>query len=232
MNRPADKILETPDIVDPYQEGFSALGKLGYATQTFLSGLSRYTTDFFVPYLISTHYFQQAESDNLFKTSPLDNLESYLNLLDYNNELMGRGVSSALDAVNDYARQEMGAFLQAMYQSAFALNPHELNAFATRQAELMERVVHVYPQMIQDIEPEYGFHFERGVHERVAETDRFYLYRITPSDTTVTVRRMRNRSVSCRLMYWAPTFWDFCPVKTKAMHIVSPIRGFPPISGF
>ena len=125
---------------------------------------------------------------NFSKHLLLDNLESYLNLLDCNNELMGRGVSSALDAVNDYARQEMGAFLQAMYQSAFALNPHELNAFATRQAELMERVVHVYPQMIRDIEPEYGFHFERGVHERVAETNRFYLYRITPSDTTVTVR--------------------------------------------
>jgi hypothetical protein len=49
---------------------------------------------------------------------------------------MSRGVASALDAVNDYARQEMGPFLQAMYQSAFALNPHALNAFATRQAEL------------------------------------------------------------------------------------------------
>jgi len=188
MNRPTDKILETPDIVDPYQEGFSALVKLGDATQTFLSGLARYTTDFFVPYLISTHYFRQSESDKLFKTSPLDNLESHLKLHDFNNELMSRGVSSALDAINDYAWPEMSAFLQAMYQSAFALNYHDLNAFATRQAELMERVVHIYPQMIQDIEPEYGFHFERGVHERVAETDRFYLYQIMPSDTRLTVR--------------------------------------------
>ncbi len=191
MNRLADDIVETPDIVDSCQEGVLALGKLGYATQTFLSGLARYTTDFFVPYLISTHYFQQVESGNLFKTSPLDSLESYLNLLDYNNELMGRGVSSALDAINEYAWPEIGAFLQAMYQGVFALNPHELNAFATRQAELMERVVHVYPQVIQNIEPEYGFHFERGVHERVAETDRFYLYRITPTDTAAAGRNMK-----------------------------------------
>jgi hypothetical protein len=56
-------------------------------------------TDFFVPYLISTHYFDQTESDNLFKTFPLDRLESCLNLLDYNNELMSRGFSGALDAV-------------------------------------------------------------------------------------------------------------------------------------
>jgi hypothetical protein len=188
MNRPADRISETPGLDFPLNEGFSALNKLGVATQTFLSGLARYTTDFFVPYLISTHYFQQAESGKLFNTSPLDNLESYLNLIDFNNELMGRSVSNALDAVNDYARQEMGNFIQAMYQSAFALNNHDLNAFATRQAELMDRVVHVYPQVIQDIESEYGFHFERGVHERVAETDRFNLYQITPSDTTVKIR--------------------------------------------
>jgi hypothetical protein len=188
MNSPENSISETPDIDYPFKEGFSALNKLGYATQTFLSGLSRYTTDFFVPYLISTNYFQQAESDKLFKTSPMDNLESYLKLLGFNDELMGRGVSSALDAVSGYARLEMGNFIQAMYKSAFALNHHDLNAFASRQAELMDRVVHIYPQMIQDIEPEYGFHFERGVHERVAENDRFNLYQIAPSDTTVTVR--------------------------------------------
>jgi hypothetical protein len=191
VNGPTYNHTETSKIVDPCQEGFSAIGKLGYATQTFLSGLARYTTDFFVPYLISTYYFEQTESENLFKTSLPDHLESYLNLIDCNNELMGRGVSSALDAVNDYSRQEMGAFLQAMYQSAFALNPHALNAFATRQAELMEQTVHVYPRMIRDIEPEYGFHFERGVHERIAETSRFYLYRITPSDTTAACRNAK-----------------------------------------
>ena len=188
MNSPGDRNLETPDIGDSFKEGFSALNKLGYATQTFLSGLARYTTDFFVPYLISTHYFKQAESDKLFNTTPLDNLESYLKLLDVNDDLTGRSVSSALDAVGDYARQEMGNFIQAMYQSAFALNNHDLNVFATRQAELMDRVVHVYPQMIREIEPEYGFHFERGIHPRVAETDRFNLYQIMPSDPTITVQ--------------------------------------------
>ena len=191
MNRLADDIVETPDIFDSCQEGFSTLFKLGVATQTFLSGLARYTTDFFVPFLISTQYFQEVESGNLFKTSPLDSLESYLNLLEYNNELMGRGVTSALDAINACAWPEIAAFLHAMYQGMFAMNPLELNAFATRQAELMERVVHIYPQVIRNIEPEYGFHFERGVHERVAETDRFYLYRITPTDTAAGGRNMK-----------------------------------------
>lgn len=188
MNRPADRNMETSDPTNPIQEQLLALNKLGIATQTFLTGLARYTTDFFVPYLISTNYFKQAESAKLFNSTPMDNLESYLNLLNFNSELMGRGISSALDAVSGYAMQEMGNFVHAMYQNAFALNPHDLNVFATRQAELMERVVHIYPQVIQDIEPEYGFHFERGTHPLAAETDRFNLYQIMPSDPNVSVR--------------------------------------------
>jgi len=178
----------------PYNDGISALYNLGAATQTFLTGLSRYTADFFVPYLISTHYFQQAESKKAFSASPLENLESYLNLLSFNAELMGRGISSALDALGNYSGKEMGEFVQAMYKSVFSMNPGDLNAFAVRQAELMERAVYVYPKVIQDIEPEYGFHFERGVHELAAETDRFYLYRISPSDPAAASGWMPSRS--------------------------------------
>jgi hypothetical protein len=42
-------------------------------------------------------------------------------------------------------------------------------------------VTHSYPQAIQDIEPDYGFHFERE-NIKVAETDRFILYQIMPID--------------------------------------------------
>ncbi len=188
MNSPEDTRVQLPDMSDIMMEGGAALHQLGGACQTFFSGLARYTADFFIPYLISTQYFQQAESDKVFNTSPLDNMESYLELLNFNTQLMGRAVSSALDAVGGYARQETENFIHALYQSVFALNPHDLNVFATRQADLMARVVHVYPKMIQDIEPEYGFHFERGVHELAAETDRFRLYQIMPSDPTVTIR--------------------------------------------
>jgi hypothetical protein len=51
----------------------------------------------------------------------------------------------------------------------------------------MDLIAHEYPQAIRDIESQYGFHFERGQHIKVAETDRFLLYRIAPSDPAVKV---------------------------------------------
>ena len=52
----------------------------------------------------------------------------------------------------------------------------------------MNMVVHGYPRSIDDIAPEFGFHFERGEHLLFDETDRFLLYRISPSLPRVKVR--------------------------------------------
>ena len=58
--------------------------------------------------------------------------------------------------------------------------PEDLEAFLARQTKMMDVMANRYPQAIQDIEPEYGFHFERDDNKKVAETDRFILYQILP----------------------------------------------------
>lgn len=188
MPQPADPTLAAPEMESIFGKNFTALYKLTSATQTYVSGLMRYAADFFVPYLLAVQYFQKVESDRLLTTSPLDSLESYLKLLEFNFNIFDRGFSSGLDAINAYGHKEMGNLVTALFQSFWNLDSRQLDEFATRQAQLMERVVHAYPQAIKAIEPEYGFHFERGQHELVAQSDRFYLYRIAPSDKGVAVR--------------------------------------------
>jgi hypothetical protein len=53
---------------------------------------------------------------------------------------------------------------------------------------MTELVTKTYPQIIDDIEPEYGFHFEQGKNIKFAETDRFIVYQILPVDNKVKVR--------------------------------------------
>jgi hypothetical protein len=65
-----------------------------------------------VPYLISTHCFDQAETNALFKTTPLDHLESCLKLLILKNKLMGRGIFSAPDAELSPGRKGTPSFRQ------------------------------------------------------------------------------------------------------------------------
>ena len=167
----------------------SATYKLISASQNYLTGLSRYAGDFMLPYLISTSYFKKVENKKLLNTSPLESFSAYLKLLDFNLNVFNRGFFSGLKAINGFGQLEMNSFISALYNSFLNMEGEDLSAFADRQAHLMESVVNAYPKAIQAIEPEYGFHFERGEHKLSAETDRFYLYRISPTDTKVKIKK-------------------------------------------
>ena len=167
----------------------SAVNQLISITQNYLAGLSKYAGDFMIPYLISTSYFKSAENEKLPSTSALDSLVAYLKLLDFNLNIFNRGFFAGLNSINGYAQFEMGSFMAAFYNTFLNLEGEDLYTFVERQARLMDLLVNVYPQAIQAIEPEYGFHFERGDHKLAAETDRFYLYQVAPTDKKVEIKK-------------------------------------------
>jgi pimeloyl-ACP methyl ester carboxylesterase len=151
------------------------------ASQTYLKGMLKYTDSFYTPYLLATQYFQQAEALRLSENPSADSMDAYLGLLENNIELMARSLSGSARMMEGYAQNEADGLAEALQQSFLELNPTKLAQFTARQAELLDLVVNVYPRAIDAIEPEYGFHFERGEHALVDETDRFFLYRVAPS---------------------------------------------------
>jgi hypothetical protein len=161
-------------LTQTMDKNVSAVYQLINATQNYLVGLSRYAVDFMIPYLISTNYFKNAENEKLPNASPLESFLSYLQLLDFNLDIFNRGFFAGLKSINGYARFELGSLTAAIYNTLLNMEGEDLAAFVARQAFLMDLVANAYPQAIQDIEPEYGFHFERGEHKLVAETDRFF----------------------------------------------------------
>jgi len=167
----------------------SAMYQLINASQNYLTGLSRYAGDFMIPYLISTSYFKNTENEKLTNTSSLESLLAYLKLLDFNLDVFNRGFFAGLKSINGYGQFEMGSFIAAIYNPFLHMQGEDLSTFAERQAHLMDLVANAYPQAIQAIDPEYGFHFERGEHKLAAETDRFYLYQISPTDQKVTIKK-------------------------------------------
>lgn len=172
-----------------FNPAFSPIYQLFSASQAYLAGLSKYSSDFMIPYLISTGYFKEVEDKKLAATSPLDSLLDYMKLLDFNMDLFNRGMFASLKSINGYNQFEMSSFIAALYNTFLNLNGENLGTFAQRQARLMELVTSAYPEAIEAIEPEYGFHFERGNHKLMAETDRFFLYRISPTDKKVETQK-------------------------------------------
>ena len=205
----------------------SAIYQLINATQNYIAGLSRYAGDFMIPYLISTSYFKKAENEKLSNTSPLDSLAAYLRLLDFNLNIFNRGFFAGLGSINGYAQFEMGSFIAAVYNTFLNMEGEDLYAFVERQARLMDLVVNTYPQAIQAIEPEYGFHFERGEHKLVAETDHFYLYRISPTDKTEKIKRSGKPVIIIPPYVLGANILSFLPGENRSYAHCFANRGIP-----
>lgn len=185
---PTASETKASSIPPPAGWGLSAIQNLSLAAQTCLSGMSAYATDFFVPFLISTFYFQRVESERVYTSLPTETLDSYSDLFDFNLELANRSIKSALDILGSYGQNETEAFLSALYKSITSCDNRYMDEYARQRLKLMENVVYGYPQAIEDIGPEYGFHFERGEHKLIDETDRFYVHQVAPSEKGITIR--------------------------------------------
>jgi hypothetical protein len=205
----------------------SAIYQLLNASQNYMAGLSRYAVDFMIPYLLSTSYFKNAENEKLLNISPLESFLSYLKLLDFNLDVFNRGFFAGIKSINGYSQFEMGSFIAAIYNTFLNMEGEDLSAFAERQAHLMDIVANAYPQAIQAIEPEYGFHFEQGKHELAAETDRFYLYRISPTDKKVKIKENGKPVVILPPYVLGANILGFLPGENRSYAHCFANRGIP-----
>ena len=90
MPEPEQRVNETKHRVDRFSDLFSIFGNQVSAAQTYWKGLSGYTNDFFIPYLLATQYFQRVEVRRLLKEAPAESIQAYMGLLENNIELMKR----------------------------------------------------------------------------------------------------------------------------------------------
>jgi hypothetical protein len=156
----------------------------------FWAGAARYFNDFNIPVLLAISYLSRVESVRWFNISPFESWKAYIDLWQFNWELSMRGLTGGMQAMSRYGSMEIQSGIQALVNSLNGMNGNpgdgeDVFGYIRRHAETMNLVAHGYPQAIRDIEPEYGFHFERGHHIKAAETDRFILYRIAPTDPTI-----------------------------------------------
>ena len=172
-----------------FHKNVSAFSHLMSASQNYLSAMSKYTNDFMLPYLIAISYFNHVEKCKLWNTSPLETVQSYMELLAFNFDLISKGISGGIQAMNTSGKMEMENAIAAIFKTLFRADSEDLEAFLERQTKMMDVMANRYPQAIRDIEPEYGFHFERGDNKKVAETDRFILYQILPTDKKVKIKK-------------------------------------------
>jgi hypothetical protein len=177
------------DLVEERLKAYlSGLSYLATASQNGISALFRYANEFVIPYLLATNYFRDVEAAKLWREDPRKTFKDYTDLGWFNLDLCSRALTGALNAFGDYYRLESSKNLEAVAPLIHSGDWSGLEKLFQRKTELLQLMAFSYPEAIQAIEPEYGFHFERGQNPKVAETDRFILYQVMPSDPTVSVR--------------------------------------------
>ncbi|AOY57338.1 hypothetical protein [Desulfococcus multivorans] len=176
------------DVVDKMMSHVNAAANHLTAMQNYFTGYARYLNEFMIPFLISTHYFRQVEQEKLLMSSPFEAFQAYMDLLSFNLDISNKGLSAGMEMMNAYLKQEMPEAVTALVNTIFGLDGNPMEKYTERHARMLRAVTEIYPEAIRNIASEYGFHFERGTHPLIAETDRFMLYQILPTDPSVSMR--------------------------------------------
>ena len=100
-----------------FRKNVSALSHLMSASQNYMSAMSKYTNDFMLPYLIAVSHFNNVEKYKLWNTSPLETAQSYMDLLAFNLDLMSKGISGGIQAINTSGKMEMENAVAAIFNS-------------------------------------------------------------------------------------------------------------------
>ena len=109
-----------PDFLSNiFRKNASAFSHLISASQNYLSAMSKYANDFMIPYLIATSYFNDVEKQKLWSNTPLETVQSYMQLLTFNLDLVGKGISGSMQAIASSGKMEMENAIAAMFNSLF-----------------------------------------------------------------------------------------------------------------
>jgi hypothetical protein len=158
------------------------------AALDYWAAFAPYYDEFMVPFGVAARIWQDEELRRLASSDPQQLAVDYTRLLAVNVDILHRALVAGALAIAEYIDHEGTGALAAWANTLAGVGGSDLADFAARQARLARLVASEYPAAIEEVAEEYGFHFERGGHPLFAETDRFLVYRVTPTDPRATVR--------------------------------------------
>ena len=150
-------------------------------------GVNVYNNDFLRPLLTATEVFNNIESTRFWQRTPVDNANSYMKLLGCNVDLLARYYLGTMKILGEYNKKEPQMYFASLLATLLCQDGERLDDVLDRQNDILQQVLHEYPRAIKAIEPEYGFHFEKQPESFVAETERFILYQVIPSEPDVKI---------------------------------------------
>ncbi|KPA13888.1 poly(R)-hydroxyalkanoic acid synthase, class III, PhaC subunit [Candidatus Magnetomorum sp. HK-1] len=163
--------------------------RLNKTHMDYCTGLMEHSRDFSSAYLTACTYFWNTENRQALFNGKPTTTETFGELFGFNIELYLKSMVGLTGVIKRFGELEGNDTIQAIFQLIFDGNTRPLNKLLDRHEIMLDTLCKKYPQAIEDIASEYGFHFEKGNGKKIAETDRFDLYEIFPSDKSIETRK-------------------------------------------
>ncbi len=186
--------------------------------QTYWAGIFNYVNEFVTPSWAAMSAFATVEKKKLERApfTVYETLKNYAELMQFNLELGARQLTSSFLAINEYQIKHANEILAASFSTLFGSGGEDIASVTGRQGKFLDFVVNAYPRAILDIESEYGFHFDNGGYVKAAETERFCLYRVLPTDKGVKVRENGKPIIIIPPVVLGPNILAFLPGENKS----------------
>lgn len=153
----------------------------------FWNAWTHYHRDFAFSLAKAIQYFYDVEMTKAGNGEPMKAWAQYAQLINYNFERACEAALSSTDAVLDYHLPEFNHAILSALSLFTGRFEGDFFDYIERKAEIVAALAHQYPEQIQNIADEFGFHFESGGYVQVAETDRFVVYQVLPTESGVSV---------------------------------------------
>jgi len=162
---------------------------LANTMQDYWAGQLLYDKNMVQPLLKSMFNFGKAEVEKLAEAPWSDVWTEYASLWGFAFVLFHQGLQGRMEAMGHYHRQQLQELFEALGPSeeGRAAEVEKIFDHLAHETRMARMMVEEYPRAIREIEPEFGFHFERGGSTLVDETDRFYLYLVHPTNHEASV---------------------------------------------
>jgi hypothetical protein len=165
---------------------------------------------------VAQQSFLSIEKDKLLRMPLWESARCYADLLKFNLILLNTGLTNSVQAISDYHLPKLGEAVSAWLNTVSDREKGHIADYTSRQLQLLDLVVNVYPKAIRDIETEYGFQWDSGGYVKVAETERFELYQVLPLDPGVVVRENGKPIVIVPPYVLGPNILAFLPGENRS----------------
>lgn len=197
------------------------------AQQVYWLGILSYFNEFSTPFWTSLNSFLTKEKEKIREVNLLETMHDYIELYKFNIQIAEKGAGPSISGLHDFHKSQTEKFMKAFIHFLFNIDGENIKDVSKSNAQTLNNLVQAFPQAIQDIKKEFGFHFDDGGYAKIAETDRFTLYQVFSRDKKIKVRKKAKPIMIVHPYVLGANILGFLPDEKKSYAHAFADQGIP-----